>query len=609
MTWAPDKDTGNESSKVRWAVVPYTRGRGLDLGAGQEKTFPHFISVDNNHHQKFGYVIKPDVLVKTCEDLSVFADASMDFIFSSHLLEHIEDHAGALKEWWRLVRPGGHMVLYLPHRDLYPQIADDGEYARAIESKCKRLGRDPDKLEAFQVIQLIAANRKARGVQTIGAQYAGTGTGNGDHKHDFSPDDIVEAMRGLDGWDLLVNESRDQDDEYSFLQIYRKLDAIPAAWNPPRSVGDADWSHHKPSSDAAHALLDNRQRESWRLPKPEKTVGICRYGAFGDVIMASSVAAGLKQQGYHVTMMGSPPGIDVMLHDPNVDAFLLQDKDQVPNQNLGEHWAYWSKRFDKWVQLSGSVEDVLLATPGRPNHGWPHSLRHRMLNHNYIEFAHRIAEIPYTESLARFYASPEEKVWARLERERMGDFAILWSLAGSSLHKTWDGLDAILARIMIEYPAAHVVLVGGPECRMLEAGWEDEPRVHGTCGVWSIRQSMAFLEQADLVIGPETGVLNAASMMALPKVCFLSHSSVENLTRDWRNTTSLTSKTTPCYPCHQLHLNSDGWGKHCPRTDRLGPDGERRGVAHCQGEIEPSEVWDVVRSILDKAREQREEAA
>jgi SAM-dependent methyltransferase len=46
-----------------------------------------------------------------------FADGSMDFVFSSHCLEHIEDWQAALDEWTQKVRAGGHLFLYLPHPD------------------------------------------------------------------------------------------------------------------------------------------------------------------------------------------------------------------------------------------------------------------------------------------------------------------------------------------------------------------------------------------------------------------------------------------------------------------------------------------------------------
>ena len=63
---------------------------------------------------------------------------------------------------------------------------------------------------------------------------------------------------------------------------------------------------------------------------------------------------------------------------------------------------------------------------------------------------------------------------------------------------------------------------------------------------------LAFLDVCDVVIGPETGVLNAASYIGLPhKIVMLSHSSKENLSKHWNNTTTLEPEYYPedfCYP-------------------------------------------------------------
>ena len=48
-----------------------------------------------------------------------FPDASQDSVFASHVLEHIEDWAASLADWYRVLKIGGHMVIAVPHRDLY----------------------------------------------------------------------------------------------------------------------------------------------------------------------------------------------------------------------------------------------------------------------------------------------------------------------------------------------------------------------------------------------------------------------------------------------------------------------------------------------------------
>jgi SAM-dependent methyltransferase len=40
-----------------------------------------------------------------------------DAVLASHVLEHLANPLGALAEWARVVRPGGHVLLLVPHRD------------------------------------------------------------------------------------------------------------------------------------------------------------------------------------------------------------------------------------------------------------------------------------------------------------------------------------------------------------------------------------------------------------------------------------------------------------------------------------------------------------
>ena len=516
MTWDISDPYVAESKKIVWEVAPYLRGRGVDLGFGTFKVLPHAIGVDNGNHEQFGHSIHPDIRVDTCERMDVFASQSMDFVYSSHLLEHIDNYKAALMEWWRLVKVGGYMVLYLPHKDYYPNIGQPGA--------------------------------------------------NPDHKHDFLPRDIIDAMADRKGWDLVECQERNEDMEYSMLLVFQKLQS-------------------------------KATDQSWQMSKPQKTALVCRFGAFGDLMQSSSVWAGLKKQGYHITLMTSNPGADIITEDPNIDALMLLDKDQVPNAHLGDFWAWQAKKFTKFVNLSESVEGTFLAMPGRTAHSaWTPALRHKYMNHNYVQHQHELAGVPH-EPAIKFHSTLDERSWARKTRARMGDFVVLWSLAGSSVHKTWAGLDAIIAVLMLNYKNVTVVLCGGPEAYILEAGWEKEARVIKTCGKWSIRQTLSFIPEADLIIGPETGVLNAASMEPMPKMVFLSHSTEENLTRDWKNTVSLQSKGTKCPgrgddeapACHMMHY---GW-KHCEQN-------KEQGVAQCQADISKEEVYWHLEQFIDR---------
>lgn len=44
-------------------------------------------------------------------------DGCLDFVISSHVLEHIADPIEALTEWFRVIRPGGYIFLIIPHKE------------------------------------------------------------------------------------------------------------------------------------------------------------------------------------------------------------------------------------------------------------------------------------------------------------------------------------------------------------------------------------------------------------------------------------------------------------------------------------------------------------
>jgi SAM-dependent methyltransferase len=52
--------------------------------------------------------------IRDATELTGLADASYDFILSSHCLEHVANPLRALREWHRVTRPGGHLVLLVP---------------------------------------------------------------------------------------------------------------------------------------------------------------------------------------------------------------------------------------------------------------------------------------------------------------------------------------------------------------------------------------------------------------------------------------------------------------------------------------------------------------
>lgn len=62
--------------------------------------------------------------------MSGVADNLYDCVHSSHCLEHIEDPAEALHNWFRILAPGGFMTLTVPDEDLYEQGVEGFHFNR-----------------------------------------------------------------------------------------------------------------------------------------------------------------------------------------------------------------------------------------------------------------------------------------------------------------------------------------------------------------------------------------------------------------------------------------------------------------------------------------------
>lgn len=454
--------------KTKYRVVPYTRGKGLDLGRGPWKAFPHFIGVREKADKDMPNGVEPDFAVDSFETMSDFIEGSLDFVYQWGEVD-VSDAAVET-----LLRDGGYFV-----RTTW------------VDAEAKTVA-------------------------------------------------------------LQVRQWRDG--------VWENVDPRPC------------------STD-------------------QKTVCVTRYGAIGDMLQTAFVVAQLKRDGYHVTLNSHPEGELLLRHDPNVDAFMIQDRDQVPNQELLSYWKDIAERFDKHVNLCETVEGTFLAHPGRAMYRFPWAVRHRMCNGNYLQFMADVAEIEFHPEY-HFCPSAEErasaddfvgKIRARMNKDTpplhrsKEPYMVFWALAGSSVHKTYPHMDAVIARMLLEIPNVHIVLNGDEACRILEQGWENEERISCLSGKMQLRDSITLAQHCQLVVGPETGVLNAVAFDSMAKVLMLSHSSEENLSRDWANTASLHSTVTKCYPCHQLHYDRSV----CPQD----PDTQ---TAMCQYELPPSVVWDAI---------------
>ena len=83
----------------------YCNGVGLDIGFGSDLITKEAKGYDFEHGD--------------AQYLIGLKDNFYDFVYSSHTIEHLPDPYEGIKNWFRVVKPGGYLIIYLPHRDLY----------------------------------------------------------------------------------------------------------------------------------------------------------------------------------------------------------------------------------------------------------------------------------------------------------------------------------------------------------------------------------------------------------------------------------------------------------------------------------------------------------
>lgn len=100
--------------------------RGVEIGASIHNQFGlKTLNIDYTDDETtafkleekklYGYCLKVDI-VSAGDDLP-FKDNIWDFVINSHVIEHFYDPVRSIKEWLRVVKPGGLVYMIVPHKE------------------------------------------------------------------------------------------------------------------------------------------------------------------------------------------------------------------------------------------------------------------------------------------------------------------------------------------------------------------------------------------------------------------------------------------------------------------------------------------------------------
>jgi SAM-dependent methyltransferase len=224
--------SGTGLKPARRRLQKYLNGNGVEIGALhnpmevdlQRATVRYVdrMSLDEQrrHYPELsGYSLVCPEIIASADALPMLADGSQDFVIANHLLEHLPDPIGALKEWYRVLRAGGTLFLALPDKRLTfdrdrPRTTLDHLIADHVDCGAgSRLGHFE---EYSRLVHHKTGDDLTRDVEDLLKRDYSI------HFHVWIPEDIAELLsyvRGAAGleWKTLERIDRPGADEFIYV--------------------------------------------------------------------------------------------------------------------------------------------------------------------------------------------------------------------------------------------------------------------------------------------------------------------------------------------------------------------------------------------------------
>jgi SAM-dependent methyltransferase len=104
-----------KAREYREGPRPYCRGKGIEIGSCGKHTVKGSLLVDIVDNFSSAAPYKVDYRADAHE-LPKIESSSLDYVCASHVLEHLTNPIKAIKEWMRVLKPGGVLWLKIPDK-------------------------------------------------------------------------------------------------------------------------------------------------------------------------------------------------------------------------------------------------------------------------------------------------------------------------------------------------------------------------------------------------------------------------------------------------------------------------------------------------------------
>lgn len=113
----------SETAKYRFLTTPWCQGAGVDIASQGDAVVPWAMSFDLPEPEfsrySSGQPAKGPIHLRGYADRLPFDSGSLDFVYSSHLLEDFLNPLPELSEWTRCVKIGGNIIILVPDKELW----------------------------------------------------------------------------------------------------------------------------------------------------------------------------------------------------------------------------------------------------------------------------------------------------------------------------------------------------------------------------------------------------------------------------------------------------------------------------------------------------------
>lgn len=101
-------------------------------------------------------------------------DGTYDFLFASHCLEHLRDPVEGISNWFRVIRPGGHLIVDVPDEDMYEQGVFPSEHNRDHKTTWtvqKSKSWSDASINVLDIVRSLGPAADIRKIEVIDATY------------------------------------------------------------------------------------------------------------------------------------------------------------------------------------------------------------------------------------------------------------------------------------------------------------------------------------------------------------------------------------------------------------------------------------------------------